>query len=245
MMAQAAERREDIDVARLSAVLEVLANENRLELLRQLRVPRTAREVTLQPPDVRPGENPERPISRQAARVHLNKLAEIGVVVARRTRRGHTVADEYVLNQQRIFAIAEEFRRLASLRASLPPGSEATLDGRPPGSPKGQAGVRLVLVHGLDEGRTFPLALHEHGEERGWVIGRREGAAVCLDYDPYVSSENSEVTCIRGRYVLQDLRSSRNGTYVNWQQMPKGGSRELLPGDVIGVGRSLLLFLRD
>jgi DNA-binding transcriptional ArsR family regulator len=244
MMAQAAARKEDIDVARLAAVLEVLANENRLELLRQLRVPRTAREVTLKPPDVRPGENPERPISRQAARIHLNKLAEIGVVVARRTRRGHTVADEYVLNQQRIFAIAEEFRRLASLRASLPPGSEATLDGRPPEMAGSDGGVRLVLVHGLDEGRAFALSKNESSDARGWVIGRRAGLPVCLDYDPYVSSENTEVTCVRGRYVVHDLRTSRNGTYVNWQQLAKGDSRELRSGDVIGVGRSLLLFLQ-
>jgi DNA-binding transcriptional ArsR family regulator len=223
----------------------VLANPSRLELLRQLRQARTASEVTLQPPDVAPGENPERPISRQAARIHLTKLADIGVVVARRTRRGHAVADEYVLNPQRLFAIVEEMRQLAALRPLQPPGSEATMEGRPMASRRHGGGVRLVLVHGLEEGRCYSLNLADHGEERGWVIGRRPGVAVCLDYDPFVSSENSEITHSRGSYVLHELRSSRNGTYLNWEPLGKGVSHELRTGDVIGVGRSLLLFQRD
>lgn len=235
----------DVDVRRLSQLLEVLANANRLDLLLQLREPRAASEVRLKPAETRPGENPERPISKQAVRVHLAKLAEIGVVVPRKGRRGPVAVEEFLLNQQRLFAIAEEFRKLGSLRSTLPPGSEATMDGALGGPPTPEAGVHLVLVHGLDEGRSFPLRLSDRAEERGWVIGRRRGVAVSLDYDPFISTENSEVTWEDGHYRLHDLRSSRNGTLLNWRPLPKGGTAELTHGDVIGVGRSLLLFRRD
>jgi FHA domain-containing protein len=246
MMSEPAPR-EGVDVERLEALLEVLANANRIGILLQLREPKTAGEILLHPPSAatKPGENPERPISRQAVRVHLEKLVGIGVVVPRRGRRGTLPVDEYVISQQRLFAIAEEFRALGSLRPVLPPGVEQTLDGAVRPKAGLTAGVRLVLVHGLDEGKTFPLRLEEAEGDRGWIIGRRRGIAVSLDYDPFISAENSEITREDGRYVLHDLRSSRNGTHVNWQRLPRGGAHTLVPGDVVGVGRSLLLFQRD
>jgi DNA-binding transcriptional ArsR family regulator len=243
MMARAdADGNREMDVGRFAAVLEVLANENRLELLRQLRTPHTAREVNLAPPEVAAGENPTRPISRQAARMHLTKLAEIGVVVARPSRRGRAAADEYILNHQRLFAIAEEFRSLASLRAIDPPVSDRTLEGGPAGAGRGSHGACLVLVKGLDEGRNFKLGAPQHPPDESWVIGRRSGIPVCLDYDPYISAENAEVRTVGGRYLLRDLPLSRNGTYLNWERLPKGSTSELHTGDVIGVGRSLLMF---
>lgn len=245
MMEPRIARKDDVDVARLSALLEVLASANRLDILRQLREPRTASEIILHPPDPKPGENAERPISRQAVRQHLAKLVEIGVVVAQKGRRGSAPVEEYLASQQRVFAIAEEFRTLASLRPTLPPGVDRTMDGSLAGVKGAKAGVRLVLVHGLDEGRAFPLDVRDLSGERGWVVGRRRGVAVCLDYDPFVSAENAEVRWRDGRYRLEDLRSSRNGTLLNWERLPKGGSAELASGDVIGVGRSLLLFRKD
>lgn len=246
MMAESAARRDTgLDTVHLTALLEVLASENRLELLSQLREPKTASEVVLHPPRTREGENPERPISKQAVRIHLAKLVEIGVVAPRKARRGNIAVEEFVVNQQRLFAIAEEFRRLGSLRPALPPGVEQTMDGSLSGMPSANAGVRLVLVHGLDEGRPFFLRREDLAGERGWIVGRRRGLAVSLDYDPFVSTENSEIVAEKGRFLIQDLRNSRNGTMVNWERLPKGGSKELQDGDVVGVGRSLLLFRKD
>lgn len=245
MAEPAARHTPTVDVERLTMLLEVLASGNRLELLSQLREPKTASEVVLHPPRAKAGENPERSISKQAVRVHLAKLLEIGVIAPRKARRGSIPVEEYVVNQQRLFAIAEDFRKLGSLRPALPPGVEQTMDGSMTGVPTPEAGVRLILVHGLDEGRPFFLRREDLVGERGWVIGRRRGIAVSLDYDPFVSSENCEVTVERGQFMLHDLRSSRNGTLLNWDRLPKGGSRPLENGDVIGVGRSLLLFRRD
>lgn len=240
---------EDVSTAvnkrHLALVLEALANENRLELLEQLRLPRAVSEIELTPGQAREGENSERLISRQAVRAHVQKLMEIGVVLARRSRRGAATVDEHVLNHPRLFAILEDLRSLGALQSQgpLPPGADATLDGSVPAESLRLGSPRVMIVKGLHEGRAFALKPTEiDGEERGWIIGRKPGLAVPLDYDPYVSSQNSEITFDGVRWTLHDLRTSRNGTALNFAKLPKGETARLEHGDVIGVGRSLLLF---
>ena len=229
----------------LAVALEVLGNANRLDLLEQLRVPRTVSEIELSPAQTREGENPERLMSRQAVRVHLARLAEIGVVYTRKARRGAVAVDEYALNHPRLFALFEDLRSLGTLQSEGAPlpGAEPTLEGAARDAAGRVAQPHVVLVRGLHEGRAFPLTGDRRdGHDRGWVIGRRADLAVSLDYDPYVSVQNSEVVLDGAQYRLHDLRSSRNGTFLNWQRLPRGGSAALRHGDVIGVGRSLLLF---
>lgn len=45
-----------------------------------------------------------------------------------------------------------------------------------------------------------------------------------------------------GRSLLLDLPGNRNGTLLNWKPLARGGVAELKAGDVVGVGRSLLVF---
>jgi len=63
-----------------------------------------------------------------------------------------------------------------------------------------------------------------------------------LAYDPYVSHRHAEVVRRADEHRLIDLRTARNGTYLNWRRMPPGGDSVLQPGDIVGVGRSLLVF---
>ncbi|HWH08826.1 MAG TPA: hypothetical protein VNX21_06465 [Candidatus Thermoplasmatota archaeon] len=105
------------DKRHLALVLEVLGNENRLDLLEQLRTPRTVSEIELTPAQTREGENPERLISRQAIRAHLARLADIGVVYTRKARRGAATVDEYALNHARLYALFEDLRSLATLQS--------------------------------------------------------------------------------------------------------------------------------
>jgi len=144
-----------------------------------------------------------------------------------------------VLNHQQIFALSEEFRLLASLRPVVSPES-TTVRANALSSPRTLEGPCLVLVKGLEEGRVFDL----RGEAgRGeWLIGRRRGLAVSLDFDSFVSAENSRITLRDGTHELEDLSLSRNGTTVDFKALPKGVRRPLRNGDVIGVGRSLLVF---
>lgn len=236
--------RNDLDFDALAQVLSVLANANRLRLLAQLRQPRTASEIRLTPETVHTGENPERSMSRQAVHHHLEKLLDIGAVTAKPSKRAPTPGDEYVVNHQQIFAIGEEFRKLGALRPVGDAGwglrTQALADVR---RAKSQAGPNLVLVRGLGEGTLFPLVSQSPDVNAGWTVGRRADAPVCLDYDPYVSSENSRITRIPGQgYCIEDLPGSRNGTFVNWRPVGPGERVPLEHGDIVGVGKTLLVF---
>lgn len=230
------------DLQRLADHLRVLANPNRLELLYELRRPRAVKEIELSPETVRSGENPSRPISHQAIRDHLSKLNSIQVVAIERTERDGHVVDEHVLNHQRLFAIVEELRSLGELKAPESPVEEETIPADREASERDVVGPRLVLARGQGEGRVFPLHEGSRSGERGWLIGRKDGLAVPLDYDPYVSSENSVIRRTGDGFEILDLPESRNGTFVNFDQLPPGGSSLLEQGDIVSVGKTNLVF---
>lgn len=229
---------------RLADHLRVLANPNRLELLYELRSPRSVDELELTPEQVPEGENPERPISHQAIRKHLSKLTSIDVVATEARNREGRLVDEYVLNHQRLFAIVEEFRSLGELEPEESVAEEDTIPAEPRAEGDGDVGPRLVVVRGQREGRAFPLRDAEKAGDRGWVVGRKQGLPITLDYDPFVSAENTVIENGASGFTVRDLPESRNGTLLNFEQLPPGGSAELEVGDVIGVGRTNLLFRR-
>lgn len=230
------------DLERLAEHLRVLANPNRLELLYELRTPSTVSDLELTPERVAEGENPERAISHQAVRDHLAKLKSAGVVAIERTDNDGHIVDEHVLNHQRLFAIVEELRSLGELKAKNPATEEKTIAADREAPRDAASGPRLRLVRGQREGRVFPLRDDTLSSDRGWVIGRKRGLAVSLDYDPFVSAENSEILMDGDGFRIVDLRSSRNGTFVNYEKLPTGGSSPLETGDVISVGRTSLVF---
>lgn len=218
----------------LEEAFGVLANGQRLGLLRLLQEPHTASEIRLEPSEARRGGMPPRPMSTQAVRKHLEKLAEHGFLQRVPTSRRGVPAEAYVVNHARLYALAEEMRRLASLRPMAEQAGVTQQLGARKESPR-TAAPRLVVVHGLQEGQCFPLA----GDRL--TVGRRKGSDVRLDYDPFVSHDHAEVQRARdGGWRLHDL-GSRNGTHVNWQPLPKHGEQPLRHGDVVGVGRTLLL----
>lgn len=216
---------------RLLKAFIALANPVRLELLRHLRTPRTLSEISVQA-----GEG-DRPLSRQAVREHVDRLLDAGLVDVRETERNRGPTVEYVLNPPALYALMEEFRALAKLRSAAQLERE-TMPGQPP------AGVEpprpcLVLVKGVDEGRVYDLATGARDE---WLVGRRRGIAISLDFDPFVSTENTRISWDGGQHLVEDLPSSRNGTSVNFRLLAPGERAALRTGDVLGVGRSLLLY---
>lgn len=217
----------------LAAALGVLSSPVRLAILRQLRSPKTLKEVRVRPV----GSDTTRLLARQTVKEHLDKLLDIGVVLPRETEREYGATTEYVLNHQMLFALSEEFRSLAKLRPTAAVGGETML--RSTTAPRTRPhGPALVLVKGLEEGRTFPL-------DKGgptWTIGRRRGLPIALDFDPFVSSENAAIVRTEDGLAVEDDPNSRNGTSVNFEPLPKGGRHLLEQGDLIGVGRSLLMF---
>lgn len=92
------------------------------------------------------------------------------------------------------------------------------------------AHVTIRILDGADRGRVFPDL------ETPITIGREEGNSIQLN-DERVSRYHLKIQEDRDRLVLTDLEST-NGTKVNGEVIRL---RILRFGDLLGVGRSLLL----
>lgn len=232
-----------LEPARLAEYLRALGHENRIRLLSMLRTPKAVHDIRLSPGSSRAGKSPDRPLARPSVLHHLDPLIQAGLVrVVAPDGRDDAALHEYVGDHARLFQLSEELRDLTLQARSDRAEAMETVAQEAAGTDAWEEGPKLVLVHGVQEGRVFPLrhtALHG---PRGWVIGRRPQAHVRLEYDPFVSVENSEIVHDRGAFQLMDLRSARNGTRLNWKRLPVGATAPLESGDVVGVGRSLLVF---
>lgn len=233
-----------VDYERLSEYFRVLSLPNRLQLLRKLRAPSTVSDIQLSPSRSDPRRNPDRSLSRATVKEHLERLQELGLVDAGETKRNGQRVAEYVVNQARLFLFTEEVKELSLLRphpgeASRRTRGDAGPDEPPERSPPVEGPV-LTLVSGPLQGKTFPLR-----EEGPWRIGRDERLAIPLRFDPFVSGVNAEVREEGSSFTVRDLPGSRNGTAVNWRRLDPDAPEQLAGGDVIGVGRSLLVFREE
>jgi len=89
----------------------------------------------------------------------------------------------------------------------------------------------LFVIRGRDQGTRFQL------EEAVHTVGRTQDNSVRL-HDTEVSRSHAELLRKGDSYVLRDLASS-NGTFVNGQPATE---RELVSGDQLQLGRSLILY---
>lgn len=224
----------------LARNLEGLASPTRLGLLHSLRSPKALHEIRVPPSLTRGAESPERPLSRQAVTRHLDQLLELGLITKKKAG-GPREGDRFVLSSERLFALVDELRNLVKLRpvvsAAVVPGS--TVDVARGGASLLPKPPRLFVAYGREDGTGFSIAGPPGAR---WRIGRDPACEIRLDYDPYLSAQNSILEASAAGYVLHDVTKSRNGTCVNWSPLPRGGSRPLQAGDVITVGRSLLVF---
>lgn len=233
----------DTGFGELETYLKVLAQANRLELLDALRSPRTLDEIHLAPTTTLEMGSADRAMTRQGVQNHLHKLIDAGIVrVGVTDRKGRRGVHEYKLDTARLFAVVEELRKLTLQPTSGPIDPFATQQLVMQQSAAWTEGPKLVLVHGVKEGRAFPLHQASLREPRGWVIGRAQNLPVWIDYDPFVSLDHAEIIPTSSGFRLLDLRTAKNGTYLNWRRLAPGEDIPLESGDVIGVGRTLLVF---
>ncbi len=226
----------------LAEVLEALGNANRLRLLHKLIQPQTLSDIELHPEQVKEGERADRNISRQAVRDHVRRLIEIGVLrMDPGPSHGGGRLATYQLHSPRLFGVVEEVRKLGRLQAPLPSSFDtAELPTGKDGEGIDGKGPCLVVVHGAVEGLVFRL-----GDERPgrWTAGRDAERAIATEWDPYVSSEHLAITSDRGdEFFVEDLGSNLNGTWLNFRRLRRGERARIAHGDVIGLGKSLLLF---
>lgn len=227
--------REPIDYASLAEDLTALAYPLRLQLLDVLETPHILSDIRLSPHRRDDAANPERPAAKQTVLAHLDKLVETGLVKPGEVERLGKTLTTYATNPQRLYAVAEELRRLVVRHGGRGAGHDATGTLRAGDAPPARGGARVVLVHGAYEGRAYALPAPEA------IVGRAPGLAVSLDYDPYVSATNAALEQNVSGWQVRDL-GSKNGTSVNWRPLPRDGAHPLAHGDILGVGRSLLVF---
>lgn len=232
-----------LDFEGLASFLRALAYPARLELLHALRFPHTLGELRVSAWRG-PREAEPRLASRPAILAHLAKLEKADLVRSEEVAQAGRRVPQYSVNTLKLYELTEELRRVSALHAGRGPAGDHTGTLSADAGPAALRGPRLVLVHGLYEGKAFSLDPDDQPAE-GWVVGRRKGLPVALDYDPFVSLENTVVTHEGGAFVARDLPDSKNGTSINWARLPKGGTQVLRPGYVLGVGRSLLTFVTE
>jgi DNA-binding transcriptional ArsR family regulator len=241
-----------VDTERLSVVLSALGNRQRLDILRQLTTPKNVSEIEAHREETAKdaeGGTREVPLTRQAILSHIDKLEEVDLVETRVAQGEGSHTKEYYAREDHLFMVLEEVRTLGNLAMESAAGGvpDRTLvqESEPQTPETEDALAQLVLIRGIREGRVFPL--HSKAEPMEWLIGRErevggEEVDVPLEYDLFISRKHAVLTRESGTFRLRDAESL-NGTSVNWDRELRGGDEvELTHGDVIGVGRSLLLF---
>lgn len=220
---------DDVDPDALVTYLKALASPRRLEIIRFLDEPHYVEEIAS-----------ELGVARQTAREHLDQLVEAGFLERVPGERETGSVTDYAVVPQRLFSVVEELRALTGLvpEAEAPEGLRRRTEPLEAEAPAGEDAdlPRLVVVHGLRVGRTTRLE-----GEGPWQIGRDPNTTLTLDYDPFVSSQHAEIRRVDGGFEVQDLYSS-NGTFLDWEKLPRGGAREVDDGNVVRIGRSLVLF---
>lgn len=217
--------------AAVEAHLKVLGQASRLEILEALREPRTIGEIRVTTSSRLALAQGERVLTRQGIRAHLERLLEIGLVrQVLSTRSGRRGVVEYQIDPRGFFTLVEELRELTAsvCGQALAQSEEEASSGMP----------RLVLVRGIPEGRVFELR-RENSGPHGWTIGSRPLASVPLDYDRYAPPDAAEIESDAPDHLLL---ASAQGVTHNWKPLEVGARVPLRQGDVLGVGRSLLVF---
>lgn len=243
------EASDKVDTERLSNVLSTLGNRQRLDILRQLTTPKNVGEIEAAREEEKNGEIRKVPLTRQAILSHIDKLEDVGLVDTRVAQGEGSHTKEYFTREDHLFMVLEEVRTLGNLAMDSGTGGvpDRTLVQRQePETPDHEdALAQLILIRGIREGRVFPL--HSKATPAQWWIGRErqvgdEQVDVPLEYDLFISRKHAVLSHEDKRFMLRDAESL-NGTVVNWNRELRGGEEiELEHGDVIGVGRSLLLF---
>jgi len=93
------------------------------------------------------------------------------------------------------------------------------------------------LIHRDDSQIQHLTLLPGHGRLR---IGRADSADLSLAFDTEISRLHAEVENAGGEWLLIDDGLSSNGSYINGERV--SGRRRLRGGDVIRLGRTLLVY---
>ncbi len=220
--------RPPVDPVSLANSLKAIASERRLRILQLLTRPRYLEEIASLTS-----------VARQTAERHVETLLEEGFIRKRQGQRASGPVQEYIVAPHRFFALGEDLFELGRLLPETDDDALLRTLRRPPrGSARGAStGPSLVVVHGTEPGAVFPLG----PGEGPWVVGRDDGQDIQLHHDPFLSNRHARIVRTGAVDGVMDTFST-NGTQLNWEPLPPGDLIPLTAGDVIGVGRTLLVY---
>lgn len=230
-----------LDLETIASRLKPLGSVVRLGLLRFLVRPHYLEEIAS-----------HLKMNRYAAKRHVDDLVAIGFVRSVQGERETGPVRDYVIAPEAFFELYDAVRVLGELRPA-PEAFAQTMPGlltrtKPAGTPRRDPHAAtphpyLVAVYGAEVGRAFPL-IPNRESTAAWTFGRDSKAHIPLELDPFVSNRHARITRNRLEFVLTDTFST-NGTWLNWQRLPEGESVPLRHGDIVGVGKTLLVFRVD
>lgn len=227
----------------LERSLDALGFENRLSLLSILQDPKTLEEIELQPAAQNGDARSERCLTRQGIQYHIDQLREVGLVDAERVRQDGRVKNRYRLRRTSLFALGEALRMLANdTTADELPGPDAAAPFTWDDETDSDHRPGLRIVHGASIGRFYPLDRQPDAKDRGWVIGGGDSADVRLTIDPWVDDQVAEIIRRDDGFQLLDLRASSCRAVWNGHELGLGDSQPLATGDLVGAGRTLMVF---
>ena len=97
--------------------------------------------------------------------------------------------------------------------------------------------VTLKVIGGKNDGREIKIAVPQ------FIIGRGEDAHLRPTSD-LISRKHCAITIGRGQVTIEDM-GSRNGTFVNEEQLPDNTKHVVKIGDILKVGRLQFELLID
>lgn len=210
-----------------------------MKILWDLKEPRSIGELNVTTTE----DGRERPLTREGVRHHVGQLVDAGLVeVATREPLGRNMM-AYQARPAGLFHLSETLVHMANPSTKSPPNpTDAPAWVRHGESIAQEASPwpRLAIVSGLERGDVCELEPRGPNASRGWIIGSDEDCDVVLHYDENVSKQHAEVLPAKNGLELVDFRTS-GPTHLNWGPIERGEKEELSPGDVIGVGSTLLV----
>lgn len=220
------------DLEELEQRMRSLASLVRLRILWRLREPKRPSEVTVRADEAFADLPSDRLLSRSTVTEHIDKLNEVGLVQRVEPEGG------YVVDRQGVVRTVNELRKLGRLEPVVHHDVEETVDVEPEAGPELPEGPKLILVSGPETGTGFPL------EGSGsWTIGRDPKTDVALPFDPHVSDVQAVVTqADSGLYEVEAAPGTTNPTLLDFEELPVGRTEPLVPGSVLSLGSSRLVF---
>lgn len=220
------------DVEELHTYLRALDSQVRLALLQRLQAPKKASEITVRTADKRGNLSSGRVLSRSTVTEHLGVLEDVSLV------RRLPEDGSYVLDRQQLHRCLRGLRRLGELEPVVPTDVEDTIPTAPQDPSSMPTGPKLILVNGPHLGRAFPLE-----GDGPWEIGRVPEVDIAVTYDPHVSRRHVAVSRgDDGLHRVEALEGATNPARLDFRELAPATPTKLLPGSVLTVGSSRLVF---